>query len=124
MTMIEMYVTDSAYLNAEQTSENTWTIHLSNGEDIPIEKTPVHNGSVWSWRIGTSIFGNSHYAYKYLCTLVTEKLTGRRIIHHAKFLIFAGLRASPAGVLVSAILHCVPIVRLLRNSSLIEMVWS
>ena len=84
MTMIEMYVTDSAYLNAEQTSENTWTIHLSNGEDIPIEKTPVHNVSVWSWRIGTSIFGNSHYAYKYLCTLVTEKLTGRRIIHHAK----------------------------------------
>lgn len=84
MSMIEMYVADSLYLNAEQTGENTWTIHLSNGEDIPIEKAPVHNGSVWAWRIGSQVFGKDEYAYRYLRTLVTEKLTGKRIIFHAK----------------------------------------
>lgn len=84
MSTIEMFVTDSLYLNAEQTGENTWMIHLSNGEDIPIEKNPVYNGSVLAWRIGSQIFSKDNYADKYLRTLLTEKLTGKRILYHAK----------------------------------------
>ena len=54
--MVEMYVSDSLYLNAEVLDEKHWMIHLSNGDEIPVEKDPEHYGSRWGWKIGTQIF--------------------------------------------------------------------
>ena len=82
--MVEMYVSDSLYLNAEVLDEKHWMIHLSNGAEIPVEKDPEHYGSRWGWKIGTQIFSDDKTALRYLERLVTEKLTGKRIVLHAK----------------------------------------
>ena len=82
--MVEMYVSDRLYLNAEVLDEKHWMIHLSNGDEIPVEKDPEHYGSRWGWKIGTQIFSDDKTALRYLERLVTEKLTGKRIVLHAK----------------------------------------
>lgn len=82
--MVEMYVSDSLYLNAEILGEKEWAIHLSNGKIIFVEKEVEHNGSVWKWKIDTQFFDNEQYALNYLKQLVTEKLIGKRIIFHRK----------------------------------------
>ena len=82
--MVEMYVSDSLYLNAEVLDEKHWMIHLSNGAEIPVEKDPEHYGSRWGWKIGNQIFSDDKTALWYLERLVTEKLTGKRIVLHAK----------------------------------------
>lgn len=84
MSLMKMYVTDSLYLDAEQTGENTYVIHLSNGRQIDIEEHPEHNGGVWDWRVDDQIFDGDNYALDYLKRLINEKLTGKRIIMHAK----------------------------------------
>ena len=84
MSLMEMYVTDRLYLNSAQTGEKTWIIHLSNGEEIAVEEAPEHNGKTWAWSVNNQIFGRDDYALSYLKGLVAEKLTGKRIIFHAK----------------------------------------
>lgn len=85
MSLLKMYVTDSLYLDAEQTSETTYVIHLSNGKKIDIEEHPEHNGNVWAWKVDKSIFDDDDSALDYLKRLINEKLTGKRIIMHAKW---------------------------------------
>lgn len=84
MSLIEMYVKDSLYLNAEKVDPWTHIIHLSNGKDIKVEKDPMYKGSTWAWRIDGQLFDDSTHAYDYLKEVVTEKLTGKRIIYHRK----------------------------------------
>lgn len=36
--MVEMYVTDSLFLDAEKISEKVFIVHLSNGKEIRVEK--------------------------------------------------------------------------------------
>lgn len=92
--MVEMYVSDSLYLNAEVLDEKHWMIHLSNGAEIPVEKDPEHYGSRWGWKIGNQIFSDDKTALWYLERLVTEKLTGmtgmalpHTLIHSTKIFI-------------------------------------
>ena len=84
MAMIEMYVFDSLYLDAEKVSDKVYAIHLSNGKEIRMEKEPEHNGDTWAWKVNEQIFGRDDYALSYLKQIVAEKLTGKRIIFHAK----------------------------------------
>ena len=65
-----------------ETKDNHYYVALSNGTRIDIIKDPEHNGSVWAWKVDTQVFSKDEYATKYLKTLITEKLTGIRIIYH------------------------------------------
>lgn len=82
--MMEMYVTNSLYLNAEKVSEKVYLIHLSNGEKVLVEKDPIHNGGQWAWKVDNQIFGKDDYALRYLKQLIGEKLTGKRFVFRAK----------------------------------------
>lgn len=84
MSKIEMYVTDSLYLNGEKVDDKRYIVHLSNGKDIEVEKESRHNGSTWAWRVNGMVFSKDDYAFDYLKELVHEKLTGKRIIYHSK----------------------------------------
>lgn len=84
MSLVKMYITDSLYLNAEQTGKNAYTIHLSNGEQIDILESPKYNGNDWAWKIGSQYFDVDDHARRYLEQLITEKLTGKRVIFHEK----------------------------------------
>lgn len=84
MSLMQMYVADSLYFNAEQISEKVYIIHLSNGKEIRVEKEPEHNGNIWGWKVDTQVFDRDEYALGYLKELVAEKLTGKRIIRHRK----------------------------------------
>ena len=84
MSKIEMYVTDSLYMNAEKVGNKKYIIHLSNGKDIEVEKEPEHNGSTWAWRVNGQLFSRDDYAFDYLKEVIFEKLTGKRIIYHGK----------------------------------------
>lgn len=84
MALMEMYVTDSLYLDAEKISEKVFIIHLSNGKEIKVEKEPERNGEIWAWRVDSQIFSRDDYALSYLKELVAEKLTGKRILFHSK----------------------------------------
>lgn len=83
--MMKYCVMDRLTYNAEQVSDRLFVIHLSNGKQIEVEEQPVHNGNTWAWRVDTQIFDKDGYALEYLRRLVTEKLTGIRIIEHQKF---------------------------------------
>jgi len=72
------------FMPAKQTNLNTFYITLSNGITIDITKNPKYNGSIWGYKIDTQVFDNDIHAEQYLKKLITEKLTGNRIIHHAK----------------------------------------
>lgn len=63
MSKIEMYVTDSLYMNAEKVSDKKYIIHLSNGKDIEVEKEPERNGSTWAWRVNGQLFSRDDYAF-------------------------------------------------------------
>ena len=88
MTMLEMYVTDSLYLNAEKVSEKVFIIHLSNGKEIRVEKDAEYiseaRKTTWMWKIDGQFFDKDEYALDYLKKLLVEKLTGKRIILHSK----------------------------------------
>lgn len=84
MSVLKMYITDSLFLNAAQISETTWSIRLSNGKQITVEEHPEHNGKTWGWKVDTQIFDTDQYGLNYLEQLIGEKLTGKRIIYHAK----------------------------------------
>ena len=90
LSITEMVVTDSLYLNAEKVAENKWIIRLSNGAEIPVEKDPVDKKGVkWGLKIGGQLFDvddarHDEWARRYLEQLIAEKLTGVRVIYHAK----------------------------------------
>lgn len=85
MSIMKMYVTDSLYLNAEQVGDNKYIIHLTNGEEIRVTELPKDDrGSIWLWKINSQYFDKDEYALNYLKKLIFEKLTGYRIILHAK----------------------------------------
>lgn len=85
MSKMKMYITDSLYLNAEQVSDNRYIIHLTNGKEIKITELPKDDkGSIWRWKIESQYFDKDEYALNYLKTLISEKLTGYRIVLHAK----------------------------------------
>lgn len=85
MSIMKMYVTDSLYLNAEQVGDNKYIIHLTNGGEIRVTELPKDDrGSIWLWKINSQYFDKDEYALNYLKKLISEKLTGCRIILHAK----------------------------------------
>lgn len=54
--MVEMYVTDSLFLDAEKISEKVFIVHLSNGKEIRVEKDAEYvnetgKKSTWMWKI-------------------------------------------------------------------------
>ena len=75
---------DEIYLNAEKITDDTYVIHLSNGKEITVIEHPTYSGNEWSWQIDTQVFDKDQYAEQYFRGLITEKLTGIRIIYHAK----------------------------------------
>lgn len=70
--MMDLYLTSNNYLDAEQVDNRHYIIH------------PVYDGTPWAWRVGTHIFDNEAYAVGYLKQLIAEKVTGKRVILHAK----------------------------------------
>ena len=89
MTMMEMCVTDSLFLDAEKISEKVFIVHLSNGKEIWVEKDAEYTSetgekSTWMWKVDNQFFGEDEYALNYLKKLLAENLTGKRIILHAK----------------------------------------
>lgn len=89
MTMLEMYVADSLFLDAEKISEKIFIVHLSNGKEIRVEKDAEYvnetgKKSTWMWKIDEQLFDKDEYALNYLKKLLVEKLTGKRIILHSK----------------------------------------
>lgn len=84
MALIEMYVSDSLYLDAERITDKVYIVHLSNGKEIRVEKEPEYNGDTWAWKVDSQVFCRDDYALSYLKEIVVEKLTGKRIILHAK----------------------------------------
>ena len=55
MALIEMYVSDSLYLDAEKVTDKVYIVHLSNGKEIRVEKEPEHNGNTWAWKVDGQI---------------------------------------------------------------------
>lgn len=85
MGIMELYLTNTAAFNADRRiGERTFVIRLSNGKRIAVEKEPEHNGEIWAWKVDGQYFDADRYALDYLKRLVTEKLTGKRILFHAK----------------------------------------
>lgn len=82
--LMDLYLTSNNYLDAEQVDERHYLIHLSNGKEIEVESRPMYDWKPWAWRVGTQIFDNEAYAVGYLKQLIAEKVTGKRIILHAK----------------------------------------
>lgn len=87
--MVEMYVTDSLFLDAEKISEKVFIVHLSNGKEIRVEKdaeyvNETEKKSTWMWKIDEQFFDKDEYALNYLKKLLVERLTGKRIILHSK----------------------------------------
>ena len=84
--MMEMYLADGLYLNARKDiSGKLWRVCLSNGQSFDVWKDAELNGTVWAWRVDTQYFDSDEHALQYLKRLVTEKLTGKRILFHRKF---------------------------------------
>lgn len=71
-------------MDAKKDDSNAYIISLSNGKTITVQANVIHNGSTWDWKVDNQVFSNEVYALKYLQRLITEKLTGVRIIFHIK----------------------------------------
>lgn len=84
MSVLEMEINDNLYLRGEKISEKITVIHLSNGKQIRVEQDVTYNGSIWPWKVDDQYFGKEEYARRYLSTLIWEKMTGNRLIFHAK----------------------------------------
>lgn len=81
---MKYFVLDSLKLKAEQISDNEYLIRLSNGEQIKVIEQPVYNGETWEWKVDTQYFSKEEYALRYLKRLISEKLTGIRVLYHEK----------------------------------------
>jgi len=117
----EIYI--FGFMPAKQIAENKFYLTLSNGIRINIIKNPEHNGSIWAWKIDTQIFSNDRFAEQYLKKLITEKLTGNRIIYHEKkkSLTYAELKVQLAGIQENAIPHYVITAQLQKSFLPIEI---
>ena len=82
--MMMYYLTSSSHLNAEQTGQNTFIVHLSNGKVIEVVEQPTYRERAFAWKVDRQYFSNDASALSYLDRLIAEKLTGKRIIYHAK----------------------------------------
>lgn len=71
-------------LKAIHTSDGVYSIPLSNGKEIKIIEHPILNGSEWDWKVDSQYFSVDKFACKYLKRLISEELTGKRIIYRAK----------------------------------------
>ena len=98
MSLMEMYVTDSLYLNAKKVSEvehhipdssetvlqAQYEISLSNGKKIIVTKNAKYGSGVdddfWLWKVDGQFFCQDAHALDYLKRIVVEKLTGKRVI--------------------------------------------
>lgn len=81
---MKYFLEDSLNLNTKPDSNGAYIISLSNGKTITVQANVIHNGTEWDWKVDDQVFSNEVYALKYLQRLITEKLTGVRIIFHAK----------------------------------------
>lgn len=79
---MEMLLRD--YLKAREIGPKVFQVTLSNGQTIIVRKDVVYNGTEWLWRVGTQLFSRDKWAKDYLKRLITEKLTGIRIIYRAR----------------------------------------
>ena len=77
-------VTGFLAVNAEKMADGSFVLNLSNGSKIVAQEKPEYNGNTWAWKIDTQIFEDDEYAMLYLRKLISEKLTGYRVILHAK----------------------------------------
>lgn len=80
-------------VQAKQTGENTYLVRLVNGKTFTVITDAEHHDkdsygndrvTTWEFKVDTQYFSNFDYAYKYIHELITEKLTGNRIIYHAR----------------------------------------
>lgn len=78
-------------ISAEQVNENTFIISLINGKKIEVIKDAEHKSkdstgnvttTTWAYKIDSQYFDKFEHAYSYIRILITEKLTGNRIIYH------------------------------------------
>lgn len=67
-------------MKVDEATPDTGTITLSNGLTITVAKGPMLNGHQWAWKVGDQYFSKDRYAEDYLKRLITEKLTGKRIL--------------------------------------------
>lgn len=63
---------------------NRYTVTLSTGSTIVVDEKPEYNGNKFLWKVDTQYFTDDLWAAHYLEKLITEKLTGMRIILHKK----------------------------------------
>lgn len=78
---------------AKQIDEKAFYVALSNGktidvlQDVEYKYTDSYGNekcSNWKWKIDGQYFDKDEYATKYLKKIISEKLTGNRIIYHAR----------------------------------------
>lgn len=74
-------VCDCMHLNAEMVGGSSFVIHLANGKTISVEENQERP---FPWKIDDQMFSREDFAERYLQRLIAEKLTGKRIIMHAK----------------------------------------
>lgn len=79
--MMEMYLQD---LNATEIEPDIYEILLSNGEKISVSRNVKHNGTIWEWKVNDQLFSKEQYALNYLKRVISEKLTGYRVLYHSK----------------------------------------
>ena len=82
--VMKHYLTSSSELKAEQTGQNTFVVHLSNEKTIEVVEQPTYGKSTFAWKVDTQYFSEDAFALRYLKRLIAEKLTGKRIIYHAR----------------------------------------
>lgn len=82
MSMLLFRVYDRMHLNAEKVGPSAYVIHLSNGKTIFVEEGDYEQD--FPWKIDDQMFTREALAERYLQRLIAEKLTGKRIIMHAK----------------------------------------
>lgn len=68
-------------LNAEKINEKTFVIHLSNGKTISVERDDER---AFPWMIDDQFFSHEELAENYLRKVISEKITGKRVLMYAK----------------------------------------
>lgn len=82
--MMKYLLDDSLMLNTQQEADGLYHVTLSNGEHLIVGCNVLYNGQRWPWMVDGQIFSQETYAINYLRQRITEKLTGIRVVYHAK----------------------------------------
>ncbi|MGE4353518.1 MAG: hypothetical protein AB7D36_05490 [Oscillospiraceae bacterium] len=71
------------YFKAAQPEPGHYIVTLTNDAEIHIYTDAVYpdTGTVWEWKVDGQYFDHEEWALGYLKTIMTEKLTGIRIIY-------------------------------------------